>query len=264
MTLTIGDGPFAGRTHHGELNFDLDGVSPKHQLFLSNYPLRLRATVAGRTVLDTRRARLLHETGILPQPYAPLEDYDRSLLEATETVTHCPFKGDASYWTLRVDGEERADALWTYETPQPESSWLKGYGCLYWDRVDEWWVEDERQAGHLRDPFHRVDVLESSRHVVVRAGAMLVAETSRPKLIFETGLPVRAYVPRADVSVALEPSDTRSVCPYKGHASYWHAVVDDRRLTDAAWSYEVALPEAKEARGHVCFDLGEGLEVEVG
>ena len=102
--------------------------------------------------------------------------------------------------------------------------------------MDEWYDEDERVEGHLRDPYHRVDVRRSSRpvRVLLRESGTVLAETSRPLLLSETGLPNRFYLPAEDVRQdLLEPSDTHTVCPYKGTASYWTVTADGRKLTDA-------------------------------
>lgn len=258
MTLTMGTGPLAGRPG-GSFNFSLE-EAPAHRVFFEAYPRRLRAVVGGRTILDTTGAHLLHETAIAPVAYVPLADLDASLLERTESTTHCPFKGDASYWSLRLSEDDvREDFVWSYESPLEAAAWLDGYAALYWDRVDEIYVEDERAFGHLRDPYHRVDALESSRHVVVRAHGEVVAETDRPVMIFETGLPPLAYLPRADVKPGvLTASGKRTICPYKGEAAYWSVA----GIEDGAWSYETPLPEAMRAQGHVSFD-GEGIEVKV-
>jgi uncharacterized protein (DUF427 family) len=257
MSLTIGSGPLAGHPR-GETNYSLD--APKHRIWFEPYPRRLRAVVGDRVVLDTERAHLLHETGILPVPYAPLEDFDTALLERTRRSTHCPFKGDASYWTVRAGDRVLEDGVWAYEAPLERAPWLRGFAALYWERA-EWLVEDDRVFGHLRDPYHRVDVHETDRPVRITWGDEVVAETSRAKLLFETGLPRRVYVPAGDVRPGLmTPSETTTVCPYKGRASYWSLP----GLDDAAWSYETPLPEALRAQGHLCFDAADGVQVEVG
>lgn len=93
MALTVGTGPFA-RTSPGTFNFKAEG--PEHVLFWDPSPKRVRATFAGRTVVDSRNAKLLHETGHLPVYYFPVDDVDQRLLERSDTMSHCPFKGDAS------------------------------------------------------------------------------------------------------------------------------------------------------------------------
>src|SRR4051812_2526511 len=111
MSLSIGTGPLAG-SPAGDFNFDIAAASPAHRIYFAREERRLRAYVGDACVLDTTRARLLYETGIPPRIYAPLEDYDLSRFTATETSTHCQFKGDASYWTLTVGDVVLEDVLW--------------------------------------------------------------------------------------------------------------------------------------------------------
>jgi uncharacterized protein (DUF427 family) len=257
MTLTFGPGPLASHPG-GAFNFGWDGV-PAHRLFFEPYPRRLRALIGDRVVLDSVRAQLLHESNHLPVVYVPLEDLAPSLLKRTGTRTHCPFKGDASYWTVRAGDRVAEDAVWAYEDPLPEARWLAGYASLTWEAADAWFCEDERLFGHLRDPYHRVDVFEASRPVRVRVGDTVVAESTRAKLLYETGLPVRAYLPGADVVPGvLSPAAKRTVCPYKGEARYW----DVAGVAEGAWSYETPLVEALEVARHVSFD-GDGIAVEI-
>jgi len=117
--------------------------------------------------------------------------------------------------------------------------------------------------GHLRDPYHRVDVLESSRTITVKAGGETIAESDRPKMLFETGLAPRPYLLRADVLPGiLSLSEKSTSCPYKGEASYWNLRVNGDVLENAAWSYETPLTESLKVGGHLSFD-GEGIEVSV-
>jgi uncharacterized protein (DUF427 family) len=258
MSLSLGTGPL-GRAPAGAFNFDLDGSAPPHRIYFADFQPRVRAVIDGRTVLDTTRGKLLYETGIMPRLYAPLEDFDPAVLSRTDHTTHCPFKGDASYWSLTVNGSSRENAVWAYESPIGEAAWLRGYASLYAEQADEWWVEDERTLGHLRDPFHRIDVLPSSRRVRISAGDEVFADTDRAVLLFETGLAPRAYVPRADVRVAIEPAEKRTVCPYKGEARYW----DVGGVAEAAWSYEYARPESTGIAGRLAFDP-ERVNVQIG
>ena len=212
-------------------------------------------------MLDSREAMLLDETGLLPRIYVPVGDVRTDLLERTDHSTHCPFKGDASYWSLKVDGREIENAVWHYPEPLEPSRWLDGYAALSWELSDLWLQEDEPVRGHLRDPYHRVDVYESSRRV--KAGGTVIAETDRPKLVFETSLPPRPYLLRSDVLPGiLEQSQTTSSCPYKGEATWWNVRTGDGVIEDAAWSYETPLPEAAKAVSHLSFD-GDGIETEV-
>ena len=260
MSLTLGNGPFA-RHRAGTFNFDLDAAAPAHVLYLEDVPRRIRAEFAGQTVLDTRRAKALYETNYPPVWYVPLEDLRTDLLTPTDHHTFCPFKGRASYWTLRVGDRVVENVLWSYPEPLPGAPPLAGLGAFYFDRLDAWYEEDEQVFGHPRDPYHRVDVRRSSDHVVVRVGGEVVAETRRPVKVFETSLPPRWYVPRADVRPgALADSATRTVCPYKGVASYHTVRGGGQSVTDGAWYYPEPLPEVAGIAGHVSF-LGPGVEV---
>jgi uncharacterized protein (DUF427 family) len=260
MSLTLGTGPFG---HHpaGRLNSRIDG--PKHTLYFEDYPRRIRAVLGGETVVDTVGGRLLWESSLPPVLYVPFDDVRSDLLEPTAHTTHCPFKGDASYWTVRAGDRVAENVLWGYPEPIDSAAWLRGYVAPYWESFDAWYEEDERVLGRLRDPYHRVDVVESSARVTVRAGGEPIAESNRPKLLFETGLPVRAYVPVEDVRPGvLVPSDKTSVCPYKGVAGYWSVSAAGRTFEDAAWTYAEPLPESLAAAGLVSF-LADGIEVEI-
>lgn len=141
----------------------------------------------------------------------------RGLLTPSATRTTCPFKGEASYWHLDVAGRRLEDVAWSYPDPLPGCPPLAGLVSFYQEKLSAWLVEDDEQVGHPRDPFHRVDARRSSRRVVVRVAGEVVAETRRPVAVFETGLPVRYYIPAADVRrEVLQPSDTVTVCPTKG------------------------------------------------
>src|SRR3954468_5972680 len=219
MSLTLGSGPFG---HHpaGVFNGKFEG--PKHLLYFDDFPRRIRAVLGGETVIDTTRGKMLYESSLPPVLYVPIEDVRQDLIEPTDLTTHCPFKGDASYWSVKAGGTVKENVIWGYPEPIESASWLRGYVAAYWREMDAWYQESERVFGRLRAPYHRVDVFGSDARVTVRANGEIVAESARPKLLFETGLPARAYVPLEDVrGEALIPSDTTTICPYKGTATYW-------------------------------------------
>ena len=262
MSLTLGTGPLA-RPSRGVLNADLWSVAPAHALFLHPVEERIRGVLDGRTVVDTTSGSLLHETGLLPRWYLPLADVVPGLLRPSPSRTTCPFKGEAVYWHLEVDGHLEEDAAWSYPDPLPGCPPIGELVSFDLERLDAWFVEDEKLLGHPRDPFHRVDARQSSRSVVVRVGGEVVAETRAPVAVFETGLPVRYYVPETDLrSELFESSTTVTVCPYKGVAGYEHVTVAGRRYEDVAWCYGEPLLEALPTAGHRSFD-GEGVEVHV-
>jgi len=175
MSLTFSSGPLSGSAPE-TVNYRIDG--PAHKLLMHEFPRRVRAVFGGQTVVDTTRAVLLHETGLRPQVYVPLADIRADLIQPTDHHTYCPFKGTASYWTVTAGGQVAENAIWAYPEPNEESGWLEGYAGFYWNAMDEWYDEDERVEGHIRDPYHRVDVRRSSRPVRVRLGEVVLAETT--------------------------------------------------------------------------------------
>lgn len=251
MGLTRTDGPLSPRAPQ-TVNYAIDG--PPHKLLAHPFPRRVRAELAGRTILDTTRGVLLHETALLPRLYAPVEDFTAALFVPSQHTTHCPFKGDAAYRTLRVGERTVPDALWSYPEPVPAALWLEGYASLYWDAADAWFDEDEQVFAHLTDPYTRVDVRPTRRHVQILAGDVVVAESRNPLRLDETGLPTRWYLSPDDVLATLRPSDTSMRCPYKGRSSYWDVVRPDGRVVaDAAWGYPDPLPESSRIAGYVSF-----------
>jgi uncharacterized protein (DUF427 family) len=215
---------------------------------------RIRAVVDNHTVADSTAAFVLFERNHLPVYYFPRTDLVEEHLLPSDHHTDCPRKGTASYFHLRVGDRIIENAVWYYPEPLEHLPELAGLAALYWGRVDHWLEEDDEVFKHARDPYHRVDVLRSSRHVQVIVNGAVVAETNRPSLLFETGLPTRFYIPAADVRMELlRPTQTSSVCPYKGTARYWSVTVGDVTLPDAAWSYPTPIPECPKIEGLVCF-----------
>jgi uncharacterized protein (DUF427 family) len=215
---------------------------------------RVRAMLGGETVVDSRRALVLFEEGHLPVYYFPLDDVRQDLLEASEKHTSCPRKGEASYSSVRVGDRVAEDAVWRYPAPIDECPDISNHVAIYWTAMDSWWEEDDQVFKHARDPYHRVDVLRSSRHVSVELDGTVVAETNRPLLLVETGLPPRWYVPRADVRLdLLTPTGTTSTCPYKGTASYFTARIGETEYADIAWTYVTPVPECPKIEQAVCF-----------
>ncbi len=254
MSLTLGPGRPLSSGGPAHSNFRVEG--PPHRLFLDPFPRRIRAYLAGELVLDSQRAMLLHESNLMVVLYVPREDVVATLAPSDHT-SHCPFKGDASYWSVEAGGRTVEDAVWGYEDPLPEAAWLQGYVAFYWDRMDAWFDEDEETRGHPRDPYARLDLRRSSRHVQVRVAGEVVAESHRPLVLSEGHLPNRYYLPRADVPAALlEVSPTHTYCPYKGESSYVHVA----GVRDGAWFYADPEPEVARLRDHLAFH-GEGIEV---
>jgi uncharacterized protein (DUF427 family) len=260
MSLTYGRGPF-GDTPGGVFNFELP--RRKGLIWFEDSPRRMRALFAGETVVDSRHPKLLHEHGKLPVYYFPEDEVRMDLLEPTEHSTHCPWKGDASYWSVRVGDRVAENAVWSYPDPVDEAPPLAGYMAFYWDRMDAWLEEDEDAIVHARDPYHRVDILRSSRHVKVSVNGELLAETRRPLALFETGLPPRWYIPREDVRTeALEDSDKHTGCAYKGFASYWSVRAGGELEEDLVWCYPEPTRDAERIKGYLAF-FNERVDIEV-
>jgi uncharacterized protein (DUF427 family) len=243
----LGTGPF-GQRPAGAFNRDMP--ERRGLILFEDSPRRIRGILAGETVVDSTRSKLLHEHGHLPIYYFPREDVRFDLLEPTDHHTRCPWKGEASYWSLRVGETLAENAVWGYPEPLDDAPPLADHVAFYWNKLDTWYEEDEEAIVHPRDPYHRVDVLQSSRHVIVRLGDEVLAESTRPLALFETGLPTRWYLPAEDVRMdLLSPSDKRTGCAYKGFASYW-SLGDEE---DLVWTYRSPRRGMEEIKDLLCF-----------
>ena len=212
---------------------------------------RVRASAGAQPIADSTRAILVWEPRRICPAYAvPAEDIRGELGDAPLTNGHVdgmlhpgiPFGvHTAAGEPVTVGGREGAGFRLADED-------LEGYVALDFDAFD-WLEEDEPIHGHPRDPYHRVDVRLSRRPIRIEIDGELLAETTRARLLCETNLPMRFYVPREDVRAELQESEFASYCPYKGHAS-WFSVGPHR---DLAWSYEQPLPDVGVIRGLVAF-----------
>jgi len=227
---------------------------PDYQVRLEPSPRRLRVKFNGEYILDTTRAKLLFESNHPPVYYFPLDDVRMDLMTATDNSTHCPFKGNASYFSATVGDRTAENAVWTYETPYDEVPELEGLCAFYWNRVDHWYEEDEEIFVHPRDPYKRVDTVPSKRPVRVVLGGETVAESTNAHFLFETNLPTRYYIPKEDVRMGLlSPTATTTRCPYKGEAVYWSATVGGETFDDIVWSYPAPVPECPKIQDLMCF-----------
>ncbi|HZD26309.1 MAG TPA: DUF427 domain-containing protein [Alphaproteobacteria bacterium] len=227
---------------------------PDYDVHFEPCPRRVRVMFGGETVADSTQVQYLFETRHLPVYYFPREDVRMDLMRPTQHSTFCPFKGEASYWTVEAGGKAAENAVWSYEAPFPQTAEIKDYLAFYWDRMEHWYEEDEEVFVHPRNPYVRVDVLDSSRPVRIELGGETVAESRRSRFLFETGLPTRYYLPREDVRTELlVDSERTSRCPYKGTARYWHVEVGGERFEDVVWSYPEPLAEAARVKDYLCF-----------
>ena len=232
-------------------------------LQVSATPWHVRGERAGQTVVDTSDALLaweprritpiyaVPESGIrLPvEPAAeprPLTEREqrRPLLDPT-----VPFAAHTATGRVRSVQPATGTPVELFAVDDPL---LGGRLLVDFDALD-WFEEDTPVVAHPRDPFHRIDVRPTRRHLVMRLGGITVVDTTRARMLAETRLPVRWYVPEDDVLVPLEPSATTSSCAYKGHATYVHARLGEHVERDLAWSYPDPLPDGRDVQGLLGF-----------
>jgi uncharacterized protein (DUF427 family) len=234
---------------------------------------RVRAALAGYSVADSTRTVLVWEPRrILPSYAFPDEDLRLRLAPpsveppADDPAVAPVLHGAHPFWIHSSDGE--AFDIGVAETTKPAAAFrpadpdLNGYVVLDFHAFDHWYEEDEPIVGHPRDPFHRVDTRLSSRHVQIEADGVLIADTKRAQLVFETSLPVRFYIPREDIKVELKPSDKVTHCAYKGRATYWSFEAGGRPYANLAWTYKQPLSGADALTDLICF-FDEKLDVTV-
>lgn len=219
---------------------------------------RVRGRLGETLVVDTRDPLLFWEDHFPIPSYAFLVgDVRTPLLRETDPPPdgpwsfHAPHGPVAEWFDLVVDDQVVKHAAWRRDDAD-----LAGRLVLSWDPALplHWTEEDEEVFEHPRDPHHRVEVLPSSRHVVVRRDGVLLAESTRPVLLLETGLPTRYYLPEADVALELlEPSATTSLCPYKGVADRYFSVVGQDGGRDLVWSYSDPKPAVGLVAGRLAF-----------
>lgn len=218
----------------------------------------VRAFVGSTAVVDSREPLLFYEESFPVPGYAfTKQDVRTDLLRASsDEPAREPFfflpKGPVAQWfDLEIDGRTIRHAAWSRDAPELADllifSWQPGL-------LDRWLEEEEEVAGHPRDPHSRVDALASSRHVVVSLNGTALGDTTKPVLLFETGLPTRYYLPRDSVNfAALSPSSNTSHCPYKGVTDEYWDVIGQPEGRNAAWSYSQPYPAVAKIKDMVAF-----------
>jgi uncharacterized protein (DUF427 family) len=222
---------------------------------------RVRTLIGGHVVADSYRPLLVWENPHFPQYYLPREDVRAELVETGETK-RSPSRGEARILDVRVGGLERSSAALHYpDSPIPE---LRDAVRFDWDAMDEWLEEDEPVYTHPRSPYARIDILASSRHVRVSVDGVVLADSHQPRVLFETGLRPRFYLPMSDVNLELlRPSPLQTHCPYKGAATYWDVVLPDGAVHEGVvWTYRTPLPESQKVAGLLAF-YDEKLDVDL-
>lgn len=260
MGLMTGTGPLS-RDPAGMFNFE--APDPGRALYMEPCYKRVRVVVGGETIADSHRTLLLSESGHQPGYYFPPEDVRTDVLEASDRHTRCPKKGEASYHTIRVGDKVVEAGAWYYPAPLAGAEPLRDMIAFYWDRMDQWFEEDEEVFVHPRDPYHRVDVIPTSRHIKISLDGEVLAESTQAMALFESNLPTRWYLPREDVSVEVESTETLTRCPYKGTASYYAVKRENgEAVKDLIWYYDDPLRAVDQIAGRLCF-FNERCDVEV-
>ncbi|WP_131735873.1 DUF427 domain-containing protein [Actinomadura roseirufa] len=227
------------------------GTPQKTRVRIEQSGKRVRAYLGGSLVADTTAPILVWEIPYYPTYYIPVADIRAELVE-DGPGEHSPSRGDATVYTVKVNGTNAPSAAVRYLDSPLED--LRDLVRLDWDAMDSWFEEDEEVFVHPRSPYARIDILPSSRHVRVEVDGVTVAESSSPRMLFETGLPVRYYLPKTHVRMdLLEHTDTVTRCPYKGDAEYWSVRANGELRKDLAWSYPVPLDESRKVTGLICF-----------
>lgn len=224
---------------------------PSRLLFAEPLRRRMRVRFADRWIADSEGVVLLHEPARYPVAYFPRADVDVGLLRADDRHTNHQDLGETTWFTVTAGDRRAHRAAWCHSAPPDHAAVLAGRIAFAWRAMDAFYEEDDRIVGHAADAYHRIDIRATSRHLVVRDGARVVADTRRPVVLYESGFAPRWYVPRVDVDEsALAPVDGQTFCPYKGLASYY--TIGDR--SRAAWSYTDAWPEVAAVRNLVSFE----------
>lgn len=204
------------------------------RLYLEPSPKRLRLEVAGVTVADSHRPRLLHQPGAPAAWWLPADDVRTDLLSAPVSSQADPLLGAVASSDLQI--ADRVEV--GFARRHPDVSELDGLLGLDWRRIDRAFEEDEQVASEPIDPYHRVDVRRTSRHVRISLDSVVIAESRAPTMVFETTARPRFYLTAAELRTdLLEPSASQGVCQYKGVADYFHLRLPDRLVEDLVWSY---------------------------
>ena len=211
----------------------------------------VRTFVHGQLVADTRRPLLVWELPYYPTYYIPVDDVRAKLVPTGETRPS-PSRGPAEVLTVVTARGEVPGAALRYRDSPLEA--LRDAVRIEWSAMDEWLEEEEPVYVHPRDPYKRVDILASSRHVRVELDGVTLAESRSPRILYETSLPPRYYLPLADLRTdLLRPSPTRTHCPYKGTAGYWSVRVGEVDHDDLVWIYRTPAAESQKIAGLACF-----------
>ncbi|MBT8218105.1 MAG: DUF427 domain-containing protein [Acidimicrobiia bacterium] len=227
-------------------------TAPKGRIRLENSRKRVRVFLGGELIADSTDMLLVWEKPYYPVYYFPQRDVRMELLSPSGDEKKSPSRGTATLYTVKGGSKVVENAAYGYDDPKIEG--LADHVAFMWDAMDSWFEEDEEVFVHARDPYTRIDALPSSRHIEVKINGVTVADSTKPTLLFETGLPTRYYLPLLDVRMdLLRDSDTTTYCPYKGEANYFSVELDDELIEDIVWYYKYPVEESSRIAGMVSF-----------
>jgi uncharacterized protein (DUF427 family) len=225
-------------------------ATTRREIRVETSPKRVRAYLGGVPAADSTAPALVWEHQYYPAYYFPAADVHANLVPTGRTEEVAGL-GEAELFDVVSGGVTAPGAARRYPAADER---LTGLVRLDWAAMEEWLEEDEPVYTHPRNPYTRIDVLASSRHVRVVVGGETVAESRQPRILYETGLLPRYYLPLSDVRMdLLRPSDTQTHCPYKGTAAYWSVQAGGRLRKDLVWIYRTTLPESQKVAGLACF-----------
>jgi uncharacterized protein (DUF427 family) len=211
----------------------------------------MRVRFGGAWIADSEQALVLFEPGRYPVAYFPESDISPDALQRTAHTTQHPDLGLTSWYTVRAGDHSAARGAWQHIELPGYARELQARVAFAWRAMDEFYEEDERVLGHAADSYHRIDIRQTSRRLVVHHGDRIVADTQRPLVLYESGFAPRWYVARADIDEsALTAVDDQTFCPYKGLCSYYN--IGDAR--QAAWSYRQPYPGVGRISDFVSFE----------
>ncbi|EJD06922.1 DUF427-domain-containing protein [Fomitiporia mediterranea MF3/22] len=212
---------------------------------------RVRVLFGGQYIVDTKKAKLVWEHPYYPTYFFSSGDIKKEFLQPS-VPDDTKEENQQSYDV--VVGERVAKKAVTKYTDGAGD--LSGLSKVTFGSMDAWFEEEEQIFVHPKDPYKRVDVLQSSRHVRIEVNGVEVANTHKPRLLFETGLPIRTYIPKTDCRLdLLEPSSLTTQCPYKGVASYYSVRLpkNGNLVEDIVWWYRSPLAECIDIKGYAAF-----------
>jgi uncharacterized protein (DUF427 family) len=224
---------------------------PERLLYAEPLRRRMRVVFAQTPIAQSDDVILLHEPGRYPVAYFPKADINPDVLTPSDWARDHRDLGPTAWYAVELGDRLAPRGAWEHTALPAFAEVLAGRVAFAWHAMDAFYEEDERIVGHAADAYHRIDIRQTSRNLIVRAGPQEIAESHRPLVLYESGFAPRWYVPRDDVNeAALEAVERQTFCPYKGLCSYY----DVGGIHRAAWSYREPDREVDRISGLISFE----------